>query len=472
MNNVMDLVRCFDSYGSSAIARYFDALSKSSGDYIAKEAMEYCYLKRSAGHGEFELTVAIRTQGTRPDELSDVLSCLYAQEDDCFEILIVCHNCQETDAERLVSTVNNMPSEFSDRVNIVLANGGGRSRPLNVALHLTQTSYLAFLDDDDLVFTNWVSSFKESMRSNTGRIIHSFTYTQPWVRVYGQRGITLAATGPSEPTFFSTFDYVTQVQINTCPIMSVAFPIKLLKCFDLFFDETLSTVEDWDFLMRAAQICGVTETFQGTSIYRLWESGETSHRLHDEVEWEQNRQYVQEKLSKLLLLIPGDSLLFSSDELKVDCPVRLVSDYQKLYFDDCLTDDSMRKPASSEYDKRNFFNTICYECDGHAARRISFQLKRRGQFKIDSVHILAICCDGTKYEFTASDVKSTAYELSPGELSFIRDNSVMTIQLPKKSKIDRIELSFRYFDYINPDLLSGTKILVRIRQWIMRHLRK
>lgn len=455
----------FQDYSSASFVRYIDALRKSSGKSVPIEEMKCNLIKMGSMDAAARLTVAIRTQGTRFEELSDVLSCLYAQDCDEFKVIIVGHNCKNKNAKSLIEFVENYSGFFKDRISLVLIEGGGRSRPLNAALQLSDTEYIAFLDDDDLVFSNWVSTFIDRFETCPGQIVHSFTYTQPWIRFESVGGRSIAASGPASPTYFSPFDYMGQLQVNSCPIMSLAFPLHLIKQFGLHFDESLSTVEDWDFLMRAVQICGVVDAPVGTSIYRIWESGDSSHHLHDEDEWERNRQYVQNKLSKMMLLMPGGSLVYAPDPVKVDLPIQLISSFQALFIDEALDEDDSVPPSYREYCVRDFTNHLEFACNGRTAQRISVRLKRGGQFKIDKLRLRVVCSCGAVLDFSSDDVESDAYELTPGELSFIRSSSIFSVQLPERLDIDRVEVSFRYYDYINEDLLSGTKLIVRLKQW-------
>ena len=41
------------------------------------------------------------------------------------------------------------------------------------------------------------------------------------------------------------------------------------------FDETLTTTEDWDYLMRVAAVVGVASTSEISSVYRWWPSNES-----------------------------------------------------------------------------------------------------------------------------------------------------------------------------------------------------
>ena len=74
----------------------------------------------------------------------------------------------------------NQPRWLKDRIELVAVDGGGRSRPLNVALSIVESPYAVILDDDDLVFDNWIESFLSELRDHYGSIILSGVYTQEW----------------------------------------------------------------------------------------------------------------------------------------------------------------------------------------------------------------------------------------------------------------------------------------------------
>ena len=118
------------------------------------------------------LTVVMRTQGTRPNHLREALTCLAAQTRDNFHVLVMVHSEKPEEAVPTTMTiVKEFDPTFASRVEVVHVAGGGRARPLNVALDRLRSAYVAFLDDDDLVTANWIEVFAGA--AGEGAIVRS-----------------------------------------------------------------------------------------------------------------------------------------------------------------------------------------------------------------------------------------------------------------------------------------------------------
>jgi hypothetical protein len=70
------------------------------------------------------------------------------------------------------------------------------------------------------------------------------------------------------------------------------------------FDESLSTTEDWDFLLRAAGIVGVANSLDVTAVYKRWHGVSTSADIPTS-EWEENAKVILEKLDSSPVLLPS-----------------------------------------------------------------------------------------------------------------------------------------------------------------------
>ncbi len=86
--------------------------------------------------------------------------------------------------------------------------------------------------------------------------------------------------------------------------MSLAFPRYVFDFFGVEFDQALSTTEDWDFLMRCAFICGVSNTATVTSIYRKWVNAQNSETLHKKDEWNKNYRLIQNRFMEFSAPLP------------------------------------------------------------------------------------------------------------------------------------------------------------------------
>lgn len=255
------------------------------------------------------LSVIMRTQGKRPEALSEVLLSLSGQSDMDFEVLIMGHNLTADGKQSVETIISELPSFMDGKVRLVEVTGGSRTTPLTKGFESANGRYVSILDDDDMVFENWVEAFHELEEDNSGKILHSYCVDQDWRSIENEYGETvLVSVSPFRPNYCCEFDLIKQFSTNYCPTFSLAFPRIAYDLLNIHFDETLTTTEDWDFLMRNALICGVADNPIVTGIYRKWINTENSATLHTEREWKKNYKYIRNKLLSNSVLLPiGDS---------------------------------------------------------------------------------------------------------------------------------------------------------------------
>lgn len=253
------------------------------------------------------LSAIVRTQGSRMNCLTEVLTCLAAQTCQDFEVVIVGHKvdvAQQIDIERVIEET---PTRLRSRIRLVLLDHGSRSAPLNLGFAAADGRYIAILDDDDLVFANWVETFEAAERRAAGRMIRTISAPQDaeMVSVLGRQAAT--ASGVLVPTYPATFDFLEHLAGNYTPNTAVAFPRGVFHDLGQRFDEELSTTEDWDFMMRVASIVGVESVPVVTCIYRWWTESESSRTMHDQHEWARNNGAILKKFDESQILFPAGS---------------------------------------------------------------------------------------------------------------------------------------------------------------------
>ncbi|MCI8326337.1 MAG: glycosyltransferase family 2 protein [Lachnospiraceae bacterium] len=254
------------------------------------------------------LSIIMRTQGKRPEALMEALLCLYAQTDMDYEVCLMAHCMEKKDRDRIQKVVSSMPSGLSSRIRILPVTYGGRTAPLHEGFLAARGNYTAAFDDDDLVFEHWVASFHELAKEYPGKILHTYCVQQKWSReMTPYDEVCYTAQGKLQKEYCVDFEYVRQLCVNYCPIHSLAFPTKLYQEMEIRFDETFEVTEDWDFLMRAALVCGVANKAEVTSLYRIWGNYENSKTLNGEKLWEENKRRILDKLDLEPLILPEGS---------------------------------------------------------------------------------------------------------------------------------------------------------------------
>lgn len=254
------------------------------------------------------LTVVTRTQGRRIETLRETLLCLSAQTCQDFEVCIIGHDLdveRQLGVERVIADLH---ESIRDRVRLVRVNGGSRATPLNAGFENARGHYVAVLDDDDLVFGNWVEIFRNLAETRMGQLLRLVAVAQHWDKVTPAHSKPASrAVGPMEALYPEEFDLIAHVVENRSPLHSLAFPRSVFSDLKFRFDDYLTTAEDWDFIIRVAPLTGVATSESVGCIYRLWKTGETSFTAHSELEWRANYFYTLRKLDKEPLLMPPGS---------------------------------------------------------------------------------------------------------------------------------------------------------------------
>lgn len=58
--------------------------------------------------------------------------------------------------------IEEFPASLREKISVHTVRGGNRSTPLNAGFAAARGEYIVALDDDDLVFANWVQVFHQA----------------------------------------------------------------------------------------------------------------------------------------------------------------------------------------------------------------------------------------------------------------------------------------------------------------------
>ncbi|SCJ91830.1 Glycosyl transferase family 2 [Anaerotruncus sp. 2789STDY5834896] len=357
-----------------------------------------CALKDKAVVSPF-LSIVMRTQGTRPAKLAEVLLCLSAQTCTDFEVLLIGHKMDETGRQHTQALIERQPGWLQSRIRLIEVSYGNRTTPLNVGYTAAGGAYICTLDDDDLVTSDWVETFYDLANQNPGAILHCYGYAQPWREVALENGtVGLVSCGPVNSGYCIPFHMVDHLRVNHSPTTVYALPSYLFYQCGFRFNEDLTTNEDWELLMRAAFLCGVSDCDRRTSIYRLWNI-DSSRAAHSPQEWEKNRQAVIGQLESERVLVTRP------EQLLTDPPYKRYS--ARLYID-----------AGMGLSEKYSFESYCNMCGTFL--RFAFSLEdlvvdlvslridpgETGDIGVRSPHIILRYRDEREKIYAAADLES------------------------------------------------------------------
>ena len=283
------------------------------------------------------LSIVMRTQGKRPEALEEVLLNLRDQVQQNFEVILIAHKISDDNEKVVKLIIESLPSDIKDKIRYYNVNEGTRTSPLNYGFALSKGRYISMLDDDDIVYDNWVEEFYKAASDNDGKLIHTYCLFQDWS--YSPKGTSNILKSVNDPVdiYCRNYNYILQYYSNCCPNLSLAFPSFVFKKLNMHFDETLTTTEDWDYILRVANVAGVVDVEKVTCLYRNWVNLENSHSTHTQNEWDKNYGIISHKMSECPKLISHD---FSFEVFKKFLNDRYVYtqtfNHAKLYYKDDL----------------------------------------------------------------------------------------------------------------------------------------
>lgn len=266
----------------------------------------------SNGRGGPFLSVIMRTQGTRPDQMAEALNSLVRQTSRDFELLVVGHDAGELRMQAVRDQLKRLPTWLQARTTVLEASGATSARPLNVGLSAASGRYVAALDDDDWALPGWVEEFAHLERLHSGMVLHTRV-----VRIRGDREAEI---------YPASFDLIDHLVANRSPFCGLAFPRAWLSALGMSFDESLQVVEDWDMLLRAAPVCGVAVSAEVTSHYRDNRGSDSDSRCSGTALEVAHRTVLEKANDKPILLPPGSVDVLRRDrqrlgELEARLPV-------------------------------------------------------------------------------------------------------------------------------------------------------
>ncbi len=383
------------------------------------------------------LSVITRTQGKRPDMLTETLLCLAGQQDTDFELIVVGHNLNQQQYKTVSEIIDELPDWMKKQTRYLPVDGGTRTTPLNRGFEEANGKYIAILDDDDIVFDNWVEKFKEFALKNPGKVIHSYVIYQDWETVSSKYPNTPISINAPSGIFCKDYLFGQELVINVCPPVGLAFPAYSFKYLNIRFDEELTTNEDWDFLTRTTFVTGIVNNPTPTCIYRNWLNTENSQTVHKKEEWDKNYWKIVNRFKSIPALYDQYSMEEYIKENSNSDGGRLLSDSTKLYYDvgnGFCEGNSVRSTICDEEHWSNSF--INLEQFGEF-KAIRIDPCEKGNVVLDDLRIKIYFSDGTEKIYEKGEILTNAYDFN-GRYVFLKNDPQFIICFNEPKKINKV----------------------------------
>lgn len=388
------------------------------------------------------LSVIIRTQGKREDGLREALLCLNAQNNQNFEIILIAHKAGSNEAQMIEQILNEQEETFRKKIRYYKLNEGTRTTPLNFGFAHAWGEYAAVFDDDDILFDDWVESFYVLSKSNKGRILHSYAFAQNWSNV-AEMGYR-AESSPSN-NYCVNFDLLSQLVYNRCPLMTLAFPLNMFQKAGIIFNEKLNVTEDWEYFMRLAFVCGVSDIENATAIYRFWDNIETSATLHDDGAWKKTYRDIQANFNSMDIILPANNVKRITDSLFGESAVNVVTNrgqiLSQLYYSE--GDPFNNTKVVQAINKKNFPEVdvwFVFQDKRNTIKQLRIDLVEEGMVVLRDLKIDVWFTNGEKKEIYLNEVVHNGLE-HENVVWFLRDDPMLVFELDDKRILDVVHVT-------------------------------
>jgi glycosyltransferase involved in cell wall biosynthesis len=251
----------------------------------------------------------------RPEGLKEAIQSVLRQEYTCFEIIVI--NDGGVDVQEIIATYK----VGWDITYIQHGNNRGLAAARNTGIREARGKYIAYLDDDDIFYPNHLRTLVEYLET-TG---YKVAYSEAYRAFQRKQDDTYVTTYLDKP--YSDDLHEDQILIrNLLPVLCVVHDKSCLGEVG-FFDESLSSHEDWDLWIRMSRKFKFAHIKQLTCEFRRRDDGTnmTEEKKKDflrtmKIIYEKYSQYTKDKMFILkeqkrnLLNLWGDIYLSRASE--------------------------------------------------------------------------------------------------------------------------------------------------------------
>jgi hypothetical protein len=239
------------------------------------------------------LSILTRLGNDGIDLIPDLNMCLLAQHEQDFEWIILCRPSIDS-----LNLANDARFQWGrpGQIKFIETNTNSRGGCLNIGLRESTGSHITVLDDDDMVFSNFVSEFiRLQSQHKQQNIIFRTQIGLMTVENLSGTAKSLSSTAPVRAFWPTSFNPLEHLLVNQSPCHALSFPRTQIKEHNISWDENLSSVEDWDFLTNCLQYMYVLDNPCFTGIYRQPKKQSRSKKLETNKNWSSAEATVRKR---------------------------------------------------------------------------------------------------------------------------------------------------------------------------------
>jgi len=226
----------------------------------------------------------------RPQMLGEAVRSVVNQTEKNFEIIVV--NDAGQPVEEVLKAFNDQ------RIKLVtLPENKGLAAARNSGIAVAAGKYIALLDDDDLFLPGHLSAALTVLSDQ-----RPVVYTDAWRVTFNKTGGAYQAVDKRVP-YSMDFDRNKLLLGNISPVNCFVFD-RLLAIKAGLFDESLSTLEDWEFWIRLSGLTAFHHIPQAT-VQVNWRTDGTTMTSSRQEAFAKNRETIYKRYQKDLKQIPN-----------------------------------------------------------------------------------------------------------------------------------------------------------------------
>ncbi|WP_136514980.1 glycosyltransferase [Geomonas edaphica] len=199
----------------------------------------------------------------RPDMLKEAIQSILDQTMKDFEVIVV--NDAGEDVSHLVAGFG------SPRITCLTHDRNrGLAAARNTGIKAARGKYIAYLDDDDIFYPDHLETLLSHLEASDCRIAYSDSLQATQELIDGSYRVV-----KRDLVYSQDFDYDLILVRNFIPVLCFMHERSIMDEVG-FFDEELTSHEDWDLWVRISRRCRMDHIAKVTSEYRWREDGSTA----------------------------------------------------------------------------------------------------------------------------------------------------------------------------------------------------